>query len=100
MGLKEKIEFEYKRFYLDCMRTSRDYIFAHSAEIEAKKILKDALLALEQKVDRQTMQFLVVQESVLDAAYRFWTDEKQKEGATDKEEMERLLMRWIVQLQS
>ena len=46
------------------------------------------------------MQFLVVQESVLDAAYRFWTDEKQKEGATDKEETERLLMRWIVQLQS
>lgn len=36
MTLKEKISYEFECFYLDMMRTSKENIFAHSAEIETK----------------------------------------------------------------
>ena len=41
MTLNEKVHYEYERFYLDMMRTSKENIFAHSDEIEAKKMLKN-----------------------------------------------------------
>lgn len=37
MRLEEKIKHEYRRFYLDMVKTSRENIFAHSNEIETKK---------------------------------------------------------------
>ena len=39
MMLLDKINYEFKCFFLDLMRTSKENIFAHSAEIETKKKL-------------------------------------------------------------
>lgn len=42
MTLNEKVHYEYERFYLDMMRTSKENIFAHSDEIEAKKNVEES----------------------------------------------------------
>ena len=100
MGLAEKIGFEYQCFFLDCMRTSREYIFAHSGEIEMKKQLKEGLLSLVPTLDEDTRQLLSVQEPVLDAAYRFWMDESSRNTDSGCGQMKGLLLRWIVQMQA
>ena len=48
MMLLDKINYEFKCFFLDLMRTSKENIFAHSAEIETKKKL---LLHLQSMVE-------------------------------------------------
>ena len=51
MNLREKVEYEYRCFFLDMMRTSKENIFAHSDEIEVKKRIREALLNLNDKLD-------------------------------------------------
>lgn len=41
--IKSKLEYEYERFYMECMCLSRPGIFAKSAEIELKKSLTKIL---------------------------------------------------------
>ena len=74
MKLEEKVDYEFERFYLDQMRTSKENIFAHSEEIEMKKKLKEALRELAGEIDDKTEMLLVLQSNLLESAYGFYKD--------------------------
>lgn len=79
LELKNKIEFEFRCFYLDQMRTSKENIFAHSKEIELKKQIHEELLILiEMNQDEKVNGLLKVQSNLLESAYGFVTDVKQQ----------------------
>ncbi len=91
MTLQEKVDYEYRRFYLDQMRTSRENIFAHSGEIECKKKIKKALDEMIERIDPETREFLLVQDCVLESAFRFLMDEGREE-----EDYTQAIQRWFV----
>lgn len=86
MTLQEKINYEFQCFFLDQMRTSKENIFAHSAEIETKKKLLGALQFLAEDLDEATEKFLMPQNNLLESAYCFWKDVKQEKNAGDVSE--------------
>lgn len=85
MTLKEKISYEFQCFYLDMMRTSKENIFAHSAEIESKKQLVDELYLLSQNVDEAKESVLVLQDNLLESVYCFFLDVRQKKDESIRE---------------
>lgn len=89
MNLTEKIEHEYRCFFLDMMRTSKENIFAHSEEIETKKKLALRLRELEKHFNAETVECLLLQENLLESAYQFFVMEK---GFGTEEE---LLKKWL-----
>lgn len=72
MTLSEKINYEFQRFFLDQMRTSRENIFAHSREIEMKKKLMEAFADIVENVDKDVENILLSQNNLLESAYCFW----------------------------
>ena len=85
MTLKEKISYEFQCFYLDMMRTSKENIFAHSAEIENKKQLVDELYLLSQNVDESKESVLVLQDNLLESVYCFFQDVRQEKDESIRE---------------
>lgn len=86
MTLKEKINYEFQCFFLDQMRTSKENIFAHSGEIETKKKLLGELLFIAGNIDEATENFLMPQNNLLESAYCFWQDVRQKNKTEDIQE--------------
>lgn len=82
MTLRDKIAYEYQCFFLDLMRTSKENIFAHSAEIEIKKKLLLHLQGVAEKADEDTEKNLMLQNNLLESVYCFWKDVRQ-ESDTD-----------------
>lgn len=74
MTLQEKINYEFQRFFLDLMRTSKENIFAHSAEIEMKKKLIIQLQVLAENAGDDVSEFLLLQNNLLESVYCFWKD--------------------------
>ena len=83
MDLEDKIEYEFRCFYLDQMRTSRENIFAHSAEIELKKQLAEALKVFVSAVDGKQKQQLFLQGNLLESAYGYIRDIKNGDYGSD-----------------
>lgn len=77
MSLTEKIEHEFRCFFLDMMRTSKENIFAHSEEIEAKKKLAVRLQKLSEELDAESRECLLLQENLLESSYQFLAMKKQ-----------------------
>lgn len=69
--LTEKIEYEFERFSLETIRTSRANIFAASKEIEIKKSVRFHVLNLlkTNSLDQNTITALLMENNVLDAIY-------------------------------
>lgn len=80
MSLEEKINYEFQCFFLDQMRTSRENIFARSGEIEAKKRLLETMQMLLKDVEGPTENLLLAQSNLLESAYCFWKDVRQKKN--------------------
>lgn len=81
--LEEKIDWEYERFYLDTMRTTKANIFAKSKEIQTKKEIVLELKRLLPKAEKESeelCQKLLGFESVMDEAYRFILDKTKGES--------------------
>lgn len=74
MMLLDKINYEFKCFFLDLMRTSKENIFAHSAEIETKKKLLLHLQSLAQETDEDVERVLMLQNNLLESAYCYMKD--------------------------
>lgn len=87
MTLQEKLNYEFQCFFLDQMRTSKENIFAHSAEIETKKKLLGALHLLAENLDETMEKFLMPQNNLLESAYCFWKDVKQEKNTADVSEV-------------
>lgn len=78
MNLKEKIDYEFERFFLDQMRTTKENIFAHSQEIELKKKVAHALYTFASEADQETQRLLLGQGNLLESAYRYVADQEPK----------------------
>lgn len=74
MMLLDKINYEFKCFFLDLMRTSKENIFTHSAEIETKKKLLLHLQSLAQETDENVERVLMLQNNLLESAYCYMKD--------------------------
>lgn len=73
--LLSKIEFEWEKFYLDCMRTSKDNIFAKSKEISMKKAIQTCLKETDwARLGLVTIQKVLAIENVIESCYRYVTD--------------------------
>lgn len=92
MTLTEKINYEFQCFYLDQMRTSKENIFAHSAEIETKKKIRDELYRLARGIDESTEKILLVQHNLLESVYCFAKEVKQN---GEKENVEETMKGWL-----
>lgn len=93
MELAEKINYEFKCFYLDQMRTSKENIFAHSREIETKKKLRDELYIMARNVDEPTERLLLVQNNLLESLYCFLVEVKKQE---EVENIAEVMSSWLL----
>lgn len=95
MSIKEKIEHEYRCFFLDMMSTSKENIFAHSGEIELKKLAKKKLLVLTSHVKEADESALFLQTNLLESVYRFLTDRLElPQNNPGSEELDGLIKEW------
>lgn len=85
MILKEKISYEFQCFYLDMMRSSKENIFAHSAEIESKKHLVEELYLFTEEMDEAKERVLALQDNLLESVYCFLQDVRQKKDESIRE---------------
>lgn len=71
----EKMEYEWTKYYLDCMRTSKDNIFAICKEIYIKK---EIVSYLRQWLEKETCMFdlqkLLSLDNIIESCYRYVTD--------------------------
>jgi len=95
MTLNEKVHYEYERFYLDMMRTSKENIFAHSDEIEAKKMLKKAILNKIKNMNEDEVESLLVEDNLLESAYRFL---KEARWDNEAESFHQIVSQWLAAL--
>lgn len=73
--MKEKLSYEFEIFYLDCMRQSKAGIFARSEEIETKKEIV-RILKTNEGLDDRLKEKLLIQDNILEEAYRYVKDYK------------------------
>lgn len=85
MMLLDKINYEFKCFFLDTMRTSKENIFAHSAEIETKKKLLLHLQSMVENMDEDAERVLLLQNNLLESAYCYIKDMNTESDADLKE---------------
>lgn len=88
-AVKTKLEYEYERFYMQCICLSKAGIFAKSSEIEwKKKIMK----SLKEKLDGPGTfpEEILVLDNILDDAYRYAADHQSEKDSPDE-----LIGRWM-----
>ena len=72
--LKDKLHFEYEKFYLSMVGTSKANLFANSAEIELKKKIAAYLLDTADHWPEAVRKRMQVCDNVLEEAYRYVMD--------------------------
>lgn len=75
-NIEKKIDWEYEKFYLDMMRTSRENIFTKSKEIEYKKCICKKLKEVTQELSENEINVLMVKDNLIDYMFTF-LNEKQ-----------------------
>lgn len=89
MDAIEKIEYEYKIFYLDCVSQSKPGIYSRCGEIYLKRKIKDILTQL--LTENKTLGKKITRiDNVLDDVYRFVKDNEVKNKPVDV-----LVKHWI-----
>lgn len=74
MMLEEKIANEFQRYFLSMMATSKENIFAHSDEIEARKQIKNELYEFIGTLNEEQKEILSVQSSLIESVFRYKRD--------------------------
>ena len=77
--LKDKLHFEYEKFYLSMVGTSKANLFANSAEIELKKKIAAYLLDTADHWPEAVRKRMQVCDNVLEEAYRYVMDHTEEE---------------------
>ena len=77
--LKDKLHFEYEKFYLSMVGTSKANLFANSAEIELKKKIAAYLLDTSDRWPEAVRKRMQVCDNVLEEAYRYVVDHPEEE---------------------
>ncbi|WP_251391150.1 hypothetical protein [Mediterraneibacter agrestimuris] len=88
--IKSKLEYEYERFYMECMCLSKPGIFAKSSEIELKKSLTNIL---KERADKEESfpETLTVLDNILEDAYRYVQDHQDTAA-----KLEELVDKWAL----
>lgn len=90
--VRERLRFEYERFYMDCLRQSKAGIFSRSREIEIKKCLVAALKGQIAEGGGQQEKLLAL-DNILESAYRY-VEDYQAAGTS----VETLAAEWLEKL--
>lgn len=86
-NIERKLDWEYEKFYLDMMRTSRENIFTKSKEIEYKKCIWKQLKEVTVELQENEVDVLMVKDSLIDYMFTFLSE---KETVTDGDIQEQL----------
>lgn len=87
--IKSKLEYEYERFYMECMCLSKPGIFAKSSEIELKKSLTK-ILKKKAEAEESFPEKLTVLDNILEDAYRYVQDHRNTAA-----KLEELVDKWM-----
>lgn len=72
--LIQQLDFEWDRFFLDLMRTSKPNIFAKSKEIEQKKYIVVFMKKQIDELPKQVIRGLHAHDNILEAIYCYILD--------------------------
>ncbi|MCP1101985.1 hypothetical protein M2454_000778 [Aequitasia blattaphilus] len=91
MTLQERMNYEWERFYLDCMRTTKEAIFTKAEEISVKRRICEYLK--KKKISESQQEKLASLGNILESCYSYiyeMTDIKSFEDS--------YIRKWIQQL--
>lgn len=89
--LRVRIHYEYERYFLSMMTTSRKNIFAKSGEIELNKEIAFAVKENEHILSEKSKLLLLSEENLLETLVCF-VKENQKEAESVKQTVQRYFM--------
>lgn len=71
---QERIRYEYDKFFLEMMSTSKENIFAKSKEIEEKKRIRDLLIQRSETYSEEQIIVFCGMNNIIESAFRYFTD--------------------------
>lgn len=77
--LRDKIDTEYEFFVMDMLKSSRENLFAKSAEIELKKKITAQLRTTAESEKEMCRQKMYTENNLLDSFYRYIIDHSKNE---------------------
>lgn len=82
--IQDKIDIEYEFFVMDMLKSSRENLFAKSAEIELKKKITERLRTSVAKASAESLQKMSTENNLIDSFYRYITDHCKNEKNFDE----------------
>lgn len=71
---RDRIEYEYDKFFMEMMTSSKENIFAKSKEIEDKKRIRDILLQRSEVYSEGQLLLFCGMDNIIETVYRYYTD--------------------------
>ncbi len=71
---RDRIEYEYDKFFMEMMSTSKENIFAKSKEIEEKKKIRDLLIQKSEVYSEEQILVFCGMNNIIESAFRYFTD--------------------------
>lgn len=71
---QDRIRYEYDKFFMEMMSTSKENIFAKSKEIEEKKRIRDLLIQRSETYSEEQILVFCGMNNIIESAFRYYTD--------------------------
>lgn len=71
---RDRIEYEYDKFFMEMMTSSKENIFAKSKEIEDKKRIRDILLQRSEVYSEGQLLLFCGMDNIIETVYRYYMD--------------------------
>lgn len=71
---QDRIRYEYDKFFMEMMSTSKENIFAKSKEIEEKKRIRDLLIQRSETYSEEQIIVFCGMNNISESAFRYFTD--------------------------
>lgn len=71
---RDRIEYEYDKFFMEMMSTSKENIFVKSKEIEEKKKIRDLLIQKSEVYSEEQILVFCGMNNIIESAFRYFTD--------------------------
>lgn len=73
---RDRIEYEYDKFFMEMMTSSKENIFAKSKEIEDKKRIRDILLQRSEVYSEGQLLLFCGMDNIIETVYRYYMDSR------------------------
>lgn len=71
---QDRIRYEYDKFFMEMISTSKENIFAKSKEIEEKKRIRDLLIQRSETYSEEQILVFCGMNNIIESAFRYYTD--------------------------